>query len=144
MKRIEMSPNNPTTELPLWVQDRDAVMANDSEVKWREGKRPDYSETNRVLEKESQFKHVEGSLEAIAQNLVRTFEMEASNKSDPHQWLSTASVQPTLPTFSAKVDSRVGRLYYRVLLASVQPTLPTLRVRPSGSPLALLGETPRP
>ena len=23
------------------------------------------------------------------------------------------------------VDSRVGRLYYRVLLASVQPTLPT-------------------
>ena len=42
------------------------------------------------------------------------------------------------------VDSRVGRSYYRVLLASVQPTLPTLRVRPPGSSVALLGETPRP
>lgn len=35
-----------TTELPLWVQDRDIVIAHDEEVQWREGKRPDYSYTN--------------------------------------------------------------------------------------------------
>ncbi|MEH1814479.1 MAG: SnoaL-like polyketide cyclase [Nostoc sp.] len=77
-----------TTELPLWVQDRDIVIAHDEEVHWREGKRPDYSYTNEFLHQESKFQHPEGSLEAIAQNLVRTFEMEASNKSNPQQWLS--------------------------------------------------------
>ncbi|MEH2039482.1 SnoaL-like polyketide cyclase [Nostoc sp.] len=77
-----------TTELPLWVQDRDIVIARDEEVHWREGKRPDYSYTNEFLHQESKFQHPEGSLEAIAQNLVRTFEMEASNKSNPQQWLS--------------------------------------------------------
>lgn len=77
-----------TTELPLWVQDRDIVIAHDEEVQWREGKRPDYSYTNEFLHQESKFKHPEGSLEAIAQNLVRNFEMEASNKANPQQWLS--------------------------------------------------------
>ncbi|MEH2109712.1 SnoaL-like polyketide cyclase [Nostoc sp.] len=77
-----------TTELPLWVQDRDIVIAHDEEVQWREGKRPDYSYTNEFLHQESKFQHPEGSLEAIAQNLVRNFEMEASNKSNPQQWLS--------------------------------------------------------
>jgi len=74
--------------LPLWVQDRDVVIANDEEVQWREGKRPDYSLSNEILEREKNFHHPEGSLEAIAQNLVRTFEMEASHKANPQQWLS--------------------------------------------------------
>ncbi len=77
-----------STELPLWVQDREIVLANDEGVEWREGKRPDYSHTNQFLHQESKFQHPEASLEAIAQNLVRTFEMEASHKSNPQQWLS--------------------------------------------------------
>jgi predicted ester cyclase len=77
-----------TTELPLWVQDRDIVITHGEKVQWREGKRPDYSGTNEVLHQERQFHHPEGSIEAIAQNLVRTFEMEASHKSNPQQWLS--------------------------------------------------------
>ncbi len=64
------------------------MIANDQGVQWREGKRPDYSHTNEFLKKESKFNHPEGSLEAIAQNLVRTFEMEASYKANPEQWLS--------------------------------------------------------
>ncbi len=80
--------SNNTTELPLWVQDREEVISQDTGVEWREGERPDYSHTNEFLKKESQFNHGEGSLEAIAQNLVRIFEMEASNKANPHQWLS--------------------------------------------------------
>lgn len=45
-------------------------------------------ENARIIHQESKFQHPEGSIEAIAQNLVRTFEMEASNKSNPQQWLS--------------------------------------------------------
>ncbi|GBF82070.1 SnoaL-like polyketide cyclase [Aphanothece sacrum] len=77
-----------SAELPLWVQDRNTVITHDEGVEWREGKRPDYSHTDEFLHKESQYSHLEGSLEAIAQNLVRTFEMEASNKSNPEQWIS--------------------------------------------------------
>lgn len=80
-----------STKLPVWVQDRDTVIANDAGVEWREGERPDYSHNNRVFQQESKFNHEEGSLEAIAHNLVRTFEMEASNKSNPLQWLSVVA-----------------------------------------------------
>ena len=77
-----------TQDLPLWVQDREDVLKNDQGVEWREGKRPDYSMTNAFLAKEKQCNHAEGSLNAIAYNLVRTFEMEASFKTNPQQWLS--------------------------------------------------------
>jgi hypothetical protein len=80
--------NDKTTELPLWVQDREVVLSHNEGVEWREGQRPDYTYTNEFLRRESQFNHPEGSLEAIAQNLVRTFEMEASHKINPQQWLS--------------------------------------------------------
>ena len=77
-----------TQELPLWVQDREEVLANDAGVEWREKKRPDYSHTNQFLEQERKHNHAEGSLNAIAHNLVRTFEMEASFKTNPQQWIS--------------------------------------------------------
>ncbi|MDJ0730524.1 MAG: ester cyclase [Crocosphaera sp.] len=77
-----------SAELPLWVQDRNTVLDHDQGVKWRNGEKPDYSHTDQYLHKESKYNHAPGSLEAIAQNLVRTFEMEASHKADPQQWLS--------------------------------------------------------
>jgi hypothetical protein len=78
-----------STNLPLWVQDRDNVIAHDPDnVEWRYQTPPDYSRTNENLRRESQYNHLEGSLEAIVQNLVRTFEMEASYKSNPQQWIS--------------------------------------------------------
>lgn len=73
---------------PLWVQDREEVLIHDDEVVWRDGQRPDYSRTNTFLTKERKFNHAEGTLNAIAHNLVRTFEMEASFKTQPQQWLS--------------------------------------------------------
>lgn len=85
-----MSDTKPT-ELPLWVQDRERVIVNDEGVEWRGGERPDYSHNNQVFQQESKFNHPEGSLEAIAHNLVRTFEMEASNKINPQQWLSVVA-----------------------------------------------------
>lgn len=73
---------------PLWVQDREEVLRHDEGVEWRDGNRPDYSHTNQHLLQERKFNHAEGTLNAIAHNLVRTFEMEASFKTNPHQWLS--------------------------------------------------------
>lgn len=81
-----MSTTQPTQ--PLWIQERDTVIANDNGVEWRYQARPDYSLSNQLLKQQSKYNHLEGSLEAIVQNLVRTFEMEASYKSNPQQWLS--------------------------------------------------------
>ncbi|PPS43872.1 ester cyclase [Chroococcidiopsis sp. TS-821] len=80
--------NMGTSDTPLWVQDRDTVIAEGSNVEWRYGEPPDYSRNNAALKEQSQYNHIEGSLEAIVQNLVRTFEMEASFKTNPQQWLS--------------------------------------------------------
>jgi len=83
--------NTDSVELPLWVQERDQVLANDEDIEWRDGTRPDYSYNDRVLQRERKYHHPEGSLEAIAHNLVRIFEMEASNKANPQQWLSVVA-----------------------------------------------------
>ena len=88
-KKIPMS-NEQSTELPLWVQDREKVIANQADVEWRSGM-PDYSYTNQFLDKERKHNHAEGSLNAIAYNLVKTFEMEATHKTNPQQWISTVT-----------------------------------------------------
>ena len=80
-----------TEDLPLWVQDREEVLQQDQDVSWRDGKRPDYSHTNAFLAQERQFNHAEGSLNAIAHNLVKTFEMEASFKTNAQQWISVVT-----------------------------------------------------
>jgi hypothetical protein len=80
-------PNN----LPLWVQHRDQVIAASADAQWRYQKPPDYSRSNENLAKESTRHHVAGSLAAIVENLVRTFEMEVSFKSNPQQWLSVVN-----------------------------------------------------
>ena len=80
-----------TQDLPLWVQEREKVLQQDEGVEWRDGQRPDYSHTNIFLAESRQCNHAEGSLNAIAHNLVRTFEMEASFKTNPQQWLSVVT-----------------------------------------------------
>jgi hypothetical protein len=77
-----------TEEAPIQIQDRDYVLAADDGIEWRYGKRPDYSKTDKTLRAQSELHHPPGSLEAIVQNLVRTFEMEATYKLNPHQWTS--------------------------------------------------------
>lgn len=70
------TPNN----LPLWVQDRAKVIAASTDAQWRYQKPPDYTRSQQNLAKESIQHHLEGTLEAIVENLVRTFEMEVSWK----------------------------------------------------------------
>jgi hypothetical protein len=80
-----------SNNLPLWVQDRDTVLEYSTDVEWRYGTKPDYTRSLENLATESICNHPEGSLEAIVQNLVRTFEMEVSFKSNPSQWLSVVN-----------------------------------------------------
>ncbi|MBE9010547.1 SnoaL-like polyketide cyclase [Pseudanabaenaceae cyanobacterium LEGE 13415] len=77
-----------SSQLPLWVQDRDTVIEQTADATWRYTLPPQYHRTNAFLKQESQYQHLEGSLEAIVQNLVRAFEMEASFKTNPQQWVS--------------------------------------------------------
>ncbi len=84
---------NESNTTPIQIQDREFVLYADPEIKWRYGKRPDYSKTNKTLRAQSKKIHEKGSLEEIVQNLVRTFEMEATYKLDPNQWIS---IDPTL------------------------------------------------
>ncbi|MBD1860054.1 MULTISPECIES: ester cyclase [Trichocoleus] len=88
--------------LPLWVQDREVVLKQDEGIEWRDRQRPDYSHTNASLEKERKCNHAEGSLNAIAYNLVRTFEMEASFKTNPQQWLSVVADKFRMSTNGGK------------------------------------------
>lgn len=82
-----------SNNLPLWVQDRDRVIAESANDEWRYQTPPDYSRSKENLAKESTQNHLEGTLEAIVQNLVRTFEMEVSFKTNPQQWLSVVNDQ---------------------------------------------------
>ena len=77
-----------STNKPLWIQDRDTVIEQSVDAQWRDSIPPDYTRTNNFLKQESQYNHLEGSLEGIVQNLVRAFEMEASFKTNPQQWVS--------------------------------------------------------
>jgi hypothetical protein len=75
------------TNKPLWLQERDSVIAQDEGVNWRKG-RPDYHLTNQVVHKERTRHFLTDSLEMAVENLVRVFEMEVSHKRNPEQWVT--------------------------------------------------------
>ncbi|MFB2878624.1 ester cyclase [Floridanema aerugineum] len=89
-------------DLPLWVQDREEVLKHDEGVQWRYAERPDYSHTNAFLKQERKSNHAEGTLNAIAHNLVKTFEMEASFKTNPQQWISVVTDKFRMSTNGGK------------------------------------------
>ncbi|MDF5730778.1 MAG: SnoaL-like polyketide cyclase [Rhizonema sp. PD38] len=99
--------------LPLWVQHRDKVLEQSHDAEWRYGEAPDYTKSNKNLAKESTKHHLEGSLEDIVQNLVRTFEMEVSFKNNPQQWLSVVNDQFRMssnggPAYTAEYAAQQG------------------------------------
>jgi len=60
---------------------------NDPNIKWREGK-PDYTVANLAYMEGKTQNHAEGSLEEVVENLVKTWEMEASHKMELGQWVT--------------------------------------------------------
>lgn len=96
-----------STNQSLWIQDRDTVIEQSVDTQWRDSIPPDYTRTNSFLKQESKYNHLEGSLEAIVQNLVRAFEMEASFKTNPQQWVSIVTEKFRMstnggPTYTAQ------------------------------------------
>ncbi|HEY9708643.1 MAG TPA: ester cyclase [Oculatellaceae cyanobacterium] len=96
-----------STNKPLWIQDRDTVIEKSADAEWRYSSPPDYTRTNSFLQQESKYNHLEGSLEAVVQNLVRAFEMEASFKTNPQQWVSIVAEKFRMstnggPTYTAQ------------------------------------------
>eukprot|EP01025_Chloroclados_australasicus_P019431 TRINITY_DN2059_c0_g1_i1.p1 TRINITY_DN2059_c0_g1~~TRINITY_DN2059_c0_g1_i1.p1 ORF type:complete len:310 (+),score=33.43 TRINITY_DN2059_c0_g1_i1:106-1035(+) len=58
---------------------------DDSTIVWRHGK-PDYTTANLTYLLGKTRNHAPGSLEHVVENLVKTWEMEASHKADLSQW----------------------------------------------------------
>jgi len=59
---------------------------DDPNTKWRYGKAPVYTVVNETYMEGKTQNHAEGSLEKIVENLVKTWEMEATHKMDPKDW----------------------------------------------------------
>ncbi|MBW4532479.1 MAG: hypothetical protein KME09_00930 [Pleurocapsa minor HA4230-MV1] len=110
-------------DISLGVQNRSTVLALDHESQsWRYGEKPDYTKSEERLAQHSQHNHAEGSLAAIAQNLVRVFEMEASFKKNPSEWLSVVQDKFVMQTnngraYTAEEIAKVGT-YNTFLLKS--------------------------
>lgn len=108
-------------QLPLWVQNRDVVLAyyQQAKIDWRYGKIPDYTRSNQKLATESTRNHPQGSLEALVQNLVRTFDIEANFKINPEQWMSVDVEKFRMSTNGGAaytVSDIVGNGTYKLLI----------------------------
>ncbi len=56
---------------------------DDPDIKWRYGAPPDFSKVDKKYQQERTKKHPTGSLEKTVEDLVKTWEMEASHKINP-------------------------------------------------------------
>jgi len=98
----------------------------DSDIKWRFGGPPDYTLANLEYLKGKTRNHPEGSLELIVENLVKTWEMERSHKTDYLQHQSVDQERFNIganggPQYDNKEANRIGN--YNVLLATADPKL---------------------
>ena len=89
------------------------------DTKWRFGGPPDYSLTDLKYLKERSKVHADGSLEQVVENLVKTWEMERSHKTDANQHQSVDTEKFRLSANGGKVfenteANQVGN--YNVLL----------------------------
>ncbi|MGJ5676177.1 MAG: SnoaL-like polyketide cyclase [Nostochopsis sp.] len=86
---------------PLWLQKRSEFLAANENMEWRDGQPPDYSTTESNFQKEKSCQHASDSLAHLVENLVKCFEVEASFKTNPQQWLSVATERFRISTNGA-------------------------------------------
>merc|ERR1712226_1612358 len=77
---------------------------DDPDIKWRHGK-PVYTKANLAYLNGKSKNHAAGSLERLVENLVKTWEMEASHKVDFLQW-------DTVDHQEYKVSANGGQIFY--------------------------------
>ncbi len=92
---------------------------DDSDTNWRFGGKPDYSLTNLFYLKQRTKEHPEDSLEKVVENLVKTWEMERSHKTNYEEHKSVDTQKFTISanggkTYSNAEANQVGN--YNVLL----------------------------
>lgn len=110
-------------KLPLWVKNRDTVLKSNKNVQWRYGKQPDYTYSNENLAKGSTQSHPENSLEALVQNLVRTFDVEANFKTNPQEWISVVQDKFRMSTNGGtnyKLEDLLESGTYKLLIGDTQ------------------------
>ena len=59
------------------------------DCKWRYGSKPDYTLADYQFLQGKTQNHAEGSLEKIVEDLVKTWEMEATHKPNVNEWKTT-------------------------------------------------------
>ena len=72
------SKRNLTEPTRMYLDEEDSV--------WRYGSKPDYTLANHEYLKGKTQNHAEGSLEKVVEDLVKTWEMESTHKSDVSEW----------------------------------------------------------
>jgi len=90
---------------------------NDENIQWRT-KKPDYTAANLAFFKGRTMNHAAGSLEELVENLVKTWEMEATHKTDFEQWTTidhsaykvSANGGPDIPGIEAKAIGNYNAL----------------------------------
>ena len=110
-------------KLPLWVQNRDTVLKFNQNAQWRYGKQPDYTRSNQKLANESTQNHPQNSLEALVQNLVRVFDIEANFKTNPQQWISVVQDKFCMSTNGGpnyKLEDLLSEGTYKLLIGDTQ------------------------
>ena len=53
---------------------------DDPDIKWRYGMKPSYSSVDNMYQEEKTNRHAADSIEKLVENIVKTWEMEASHK----------------------------------------------------------------
>ncbi|KAI1504929.1 hypothetical protein F5X99DRAFT_331372 [Biscogniauxia marginata] len=99
-------------DIPDFMTDPDAVL-HDSEAEWRYSRPPDYTRTRKYFAETRRYNHKAGSLEALIENLVKNWEIEASFKTRLADWRTVDVSQYTfaingLDPCSAEYMLRVG------------------------------------
>lgn len=78
------------SELPWWVQGREAVVAATDPSDWR-GEAPEYHLSSEHMPAERTHHFEPDSLEAIVERVVQVFETEVTYKHDPATWVSVVT-----------------------------------------------------
>jgi len=99
---------------------------DDADIEWRFGRKPDYTLANYHYMTGKTMDHQPGTLPYIVQNLVKTWEMEASHKTNPSQWASVGSEGCTFQANGYKVhtwEEAMSAGNYNWLMHGVQAPL---------------------
>ncbi len=78
------------SEMPWWVQGREAVVAAADPSEWR-AEAPEYHLSHEHVPAERTFQFEPDSLEAIVERVVQVFELEVTHKHDPATWASVVT-----------------------------------------------------